>query len=138
MVSVTSIEPSGMTMVSEWKFSMRNSRVLRAEAAGKKKAEITTISRSDRMIGRRTRIMRCATPASCRGRAEADFGGFALGGGGNFAEFARLESEHVGEDIRGELLDFCVQVADHGVVIAAGAVVGVPQLSVLGHRRRVN
>src|SRR5258708_27243324 len=100
---------------------MRSSRVRRAEAAGKKKAKIRRVSRSERMIERRTRIMRCATPASCRGRAEADFGGFALGGGGNFEEFARLESEHVGEDIRGELLDFCVQVADHRVVIAAGA-----------------
>src|SRR5258708_36482690 len=124
MVSVTSIEPSGITMVSEWKFSMRSSRVLRAEAAGKNKAEITMMSRSGQMSGLRTRIMQCATPASCRGRAEADFGGFALGGGGDFEEFARLESQHVREDIRGELLDFWVQVADHGVVIAAGVLGG--------------
>src|SRR5437879_2303663 len=108
MVSVTSIEPSGRTMVSEWKFSMRSSRVLSAEVVGKEKAEIATASRSVRTSGRRTRIMRCATPASCRWRAEADFGGFALGGGGDFKEFARLESQHVREDIRGELLDFCV------------------------------
>src|ERR1700726_2206665 len=125
MVSVTSIEASGMTMISEWKFSMRSSRVLRAEAAGKKKAEITTINRSDRTVGGRTRIMRCATPASCRGGADADFGSFALDGGGDFEEFARFESQHVREDICGELLDFCVQVADYGVVIAPPVLDGV-------------
>src|SRR6267378_377273 len=89
MVSVTSIVPSGITIVSDWKFSMRRSRVIP-----------------------------CAAPASCRGRAEADFGRFALGGRGDLEEFARLESQHVRENIRGELLDFGVQVADHGIVIA--------------------
>src|ERR1700722_3946111 len=128
MVSVTSIEASGMRMISEWNFSMRSSRVLRAEAAGKKKAETTTRSRSDRGVGRRTRIMRCATPASCRGRAEADFGGFALGGCGNFKEFAWLESQHVREDVGGELLNFCVQVADYSVVIAPCVLDGVLDL----------
>src|ERR1700739_4342646 len=117
MVSVTSIVPSGITIVSDWKFSMRSSRVLRLEAAGKMKAKTKTMAKNDRMAIRRTRLIPCAAPASCRGRGEADFRRFPFSGCGNLEEFARLESQHVCENIRGELLDFGVQVAHHGVVI---------------------
>src|SRR5690242_1361509 len=99
MASVTSIVPSGITMISEWKFSMRSSRVRRAEAAGMRKLQITMGNRSERRTEQRTRVMRCTAPASCRWRAETDLGSFALRGGGNFEEFARLESQHVGKDI---------------------------------------
>src|SRR5216683_2440030 len=97
---------------------MRSSRVLRAEVAGKTKAETRAMAKNDRMAMRRTRVIQCVAPASCRGRAKADFRRFALGRRGNLEEFTRLESQHVRENIRGELLDFGVQVADHGVVIA--------------------
>src|SRR6266852_8481916 len=135
MVSVTSIVPSAITIVSDWKFSMRSSRVLRAEAAGKTKTN-RAMARKDRMAMRRTRVIPCAAPGSCRGRAEADLGRFPLGGCGDFEEFARLESQHVREDIRGELLDFGVQVADHGVVIASCILHGVLYLSERGLQRR--
>src|SRR6202030_2474213 len=118
MVSVTSIVPSGMTIVSDWKFSMRSSRVLRAEAGGKMKARTSGIAKNPRIATQRSRVIPCAAPASCRWRAEADFGRFAFRRGRNFEELALLKSEHIGEDIRRELLNLGVQVADHGVVIA--------------------
>src|SRR2546422_10378870 len=46
------------------------------------------------------------------------FRSFTLGGHGHFEEFARLEVENPGEDVRGELRDFGVEVAHDGVVIA--------------------
>src|SRR5258708_35159006 len=62
------------------------------------------------------------------GRVEADLGRFALGRGGNFEKLAGLEAEHPGKNIRGELLDFGVEVADNGVVIAARVLDGVLDL----------
>src|SRR6266436_1687726 len=136
MVSVTSIVPSGITIVSDWKFSMRSSRVLSAEADGKRKAANRAMARKDRMAMRRTRVIPGAAPTSCRGRAEADFGRFPFGERGDFEELARLESQHVRENIRGELLNFGVQVADHGIVIAPRVLHGILDLSQRGLQRR--
>src|SRR5262249_16682142 len=63
--------------------------------------------------------MRGESGAGSSGSAEADFGCFAFGRRGDLEEFARFETQHAGEDIGWELLDFGVEIADHGVVIAA-------------------
>src|SRR6202171_1819728 len=118
IVSVTSIVPSDMTIVSDRKLSIRSSRGLRAEAAGKTKAKTRATAKNDRTAGLRARVIPCAADASCRRRAKADFGRFPLAGRGDFEEFARLESQHVREDIRGKLLNLGIQVPDYGVVIA--------------------
>src|SRR6266849_2260935 len=140
MVSVTSIVPSGITIVSEWKFSMRSSRVLRAETTGKTKPEIATISKNNRMEMQRTRIIRYAAPMSCGGSVEAHLGSFALSRRGDFKELARLESQHVGKDIGRELLDLGVQVAEHCVVVAARVLDGIFDLGqrVLQRRKALN
>src|SRR5208283_771444 len=57
--------------------------------------------------------------------AEADFGRFALGGGRDFKELALLETQHARNDVGGELQDFGVEVADDGVVVAAGVLDGI-------------
>ena len=59
------------------------------------------------------------------GVAEADLGGFALGGRGDFKEFTLLEAEHAREDVGGELQNLGVEVAHHSVVIASGVLDGV-------------
>src|SRR5882724_8240739 len=115
---------------------MRSSRVLKAKAGGKTKAKTRAMAKNDRMTMQRTRVIPCAAPASCRGRAEADFGRFPLGRGGDLEELARLESQHVREDIRGELLNFGVQVADHSVVIAPRVLYSVFDLSQRSLQRR--
>src|SRR5882762_2978883 len=116
MVSVTSIVPSGMTSVSDWKFSIRSSRVLRAETVGKRRTANRAAAEDAPMRVRQTRLISGGAPESRRWRAEADFGRLALRRRGDLEEFARLESQHVGENIRRELLDLGVQVAHHGVV----------------------
>src|SRR5258708_8936475 len=105
-------------IVSDGKFSMRSWRLLGVDAAGKPKAQTRVIAESERMATQRARVIPCAAPASCRWRAKADFGCFAFRRRRDFEELALLESEHVGEDIRRELLNLGVQVPDHGVVIA--------------------
>src|ERR1700730_10809750 len=78
------------------------------------------------MWGARSWVVRVMLSGRGRaGRAEADLGSFALRGGSDFEEFALFEAEHAGEDVGGELQDFRVQVADDGVVIAAGVLHGV-------------
>src|SRR5260370_22635460 len=136
MVSVTSIAPSGVTMISDWKFSMRSSRVLKAEAAGKTKAKTSAIAKSKRIAMQRARVIPSVAPASCRWRAEADLRCFPLGRRGDFEEFTRLEPQHVCEDVRGELLNLGVQVADHRVVIAPRVLHGVFDLRQRGLQRR--
>src|SRR5712664_4011991 len=84
----------------------------------------------------RARVIPSAAPASCRWRAEADLGCFPLGRCGDLEEFARLESQHVGEDVRGELLNLGVQVADHRVVIAPRVLYRFFDLSQRGLQRR--
>src|ERR1700732_1874408 len=120
MVSVTSTEPSGMTITLEWKFSMRSSRAVSAEAEGKRTARSAAAKRN-RIRWRGKRIGR-ATGRSFRrgGCVEADFGSCALGRCRHFEEFPGLEAEHVGENIGGELLNLGVEVANDGVVVAAG------------------
>src|SRR3984893_10927762 len=124
MASETSTAPSGMTITSEWKFSMRSSRAVSAEAEGKRTARSAAAKRN-RIRWRGKRIGR-ATVRSLRrgGCVEADFGSFALGRCRHFEEFPGLEAEHVGENIGGELLNLGVEVANDGVVVAAG-VLGV-------------
>src|SRR5713226_8102923 len=125
MVSVTSIVPSGMTSVSDWKFSMRSSRVLSAETVGKRRTANRAAAEDAPMRVRQTRLISGGAPESRCWRAEADFGSLALCRRGDLEEFARLESQHVGENIRRELLDLGVQVAHHGVVIAPRVLHGV-------------
>src|ERR1700732_21527 len=103
---------------------MRSSRVLRAEAAGKTKTQTRAIAKNERVATQRMRVIPCAAPASCCWRAEADFGCLAFRRGGNFEELALLESQHAGEDIRRELLNLGVQVADHCVVISPRVLFG--------------
>ena len=55
----------------------------------------------------------------CAGCAEADFRHFALGGGADLEKFALLEVTHAGNNVGGELLNHRVEIADHGVVVAA-------------------
>src|SRR6204780_5929997 len=54
-----------------------------------------------------------------RGPAEAHFRNFALGRRADLEKLARLEIEHAGNNVGGELRDFRVEVAYHGVVIAS-------------------
>src|SRR5579885_1894350 len=67
----------------------------------------------------------CGFSGRGRLRCKADLGRFALGGRGDFKELARLEAKHVGENVGGELLDFGVQVADDGVVVAPRVLHGI-------------
>src|ERR1700730_11292625 len=115
---------------------MRSSRVLRAEAAGKIEAKISAITKKEPGAIVRRRVIPCGVPTSCRGCAEADFGRFPLGRRGDFEEFAGLESQHVREDIRRELLNLSVQVANHGVVIAPRVLDGVLDLGERSLQRR--
>src|SRR5208283_1823208 len=57
--------------------------------------------------------------------AKADFGGFALGGRGDFEEFALLEAEHACKDVGRELEDLGVEITDDGVVVTAGVLDGI-------------
>src|SRR6185437_11865516 len=95
-------------------------------------------SKSRSAEGRGARARRgCAVPegfiaawdeAASIGAAEADLGGFALGRGRDFEEFARFEIEHAGDDVGRELRDFRVEVADDGIVVAAGVLDRVLEL----------
>src|SRR6266849_4339308 len=81
-------------------------------AAGK-----ATVRSARRRSPRRSMAM--ASASLLRGaRAEAYFGDFALGRRRDFEELARLEAEHVGDDVGGEDGNFRVQVAHDGVVVA--------------------
>src|SRR5712664_3020534 len=100
MVSVAAVASSNMTSVSDWKFSMRSSRVLSAEAVGKRRAANRAAAKDAPMRVRQTRLISGGAPESRRWRAEADFGRLALRRRGDLEEFARLESQHVGENIR--------------------------------------
>src|SRR2546422_791707 len=120
ITSVTSRVPSGSTTASTSKLSMTVCDAAGTGAATRraasKGANPSTLRRA-----RRSRIpglIGPASPALLSGGAEADLGHFTLGGHGHFEEFARLEVEHPGEDVRGELRDFGVEVAHDGVVIA--------------------
>src|SRR6266436_2269232 len=122
------MELSGMTVISASNFSMRSSRVVRAHAGGKRMAARRAAANSQRSRLGRRRMVWAMVPRLRSGRVEADLGRFALGRGGNFEKLAGLEAEHPGKNIRGELLDFGVEVADNGVVIAARVLDGVLDL----------
>src|ERR1700674_2501624 len=119
MFSVTSIELSGMTVISASNFSMRSSRVVRADDDGKRiiARKVTANSQPSRL--ERRRMVRATVRRLRGGCVEAYLGRFALGRSGNFKKLARFEAEHPRKDIRGELLDLGVQIADDGVVVAA-------------------
>src|SRR6266478_4008660 len=118
MFSVTSTDPLGETMTSASNFSIRSSRVMSAFAGGKTRAVTRTMTNRKRTRLWRRRIMPAAVRVSCRRRVEAYFWSFALCGGRDFEKLARFETQHIGEDVRGKLLDFRVEVADHSVVVA--------------------
>src|SRR2546425_498663 len=119
ITSVTSRVPSGRTTASTSKLSMTV-----CDAAGTGAATRTASRGANPSTLRRARRSRIpgliglASPALLSGGAEADLGHFTLGGHGHFKELARLEVEHPGEDVRGELRDFGVEVAHDGIVIA--------------------
>src|SRR5512136_879084 len=118
MFSVTSIELSGRTVISALNFSMRNSRVVSAEASGNSRtAKRAAKGQRNKFV--RKRIVRATIGPLRRGCVEADLGRFSLGRCGHFKKLACLEAQHVGKDIRGELLNLSVEVADDGVVITA-------------------
>src|SRR5437899_2518274 len=111
ITSVTSRVPSGRTTASTSKLSMTV-----CDAAGTGAATRTASRGANPSTLRRARRSRIpgliglASPALLSGGAEADLGHFTLGGHGHFKELARLEVEHPGEDVRGELRDFGVEV----------------------------
>src|SRR5258708_9569077 len=122
------MELCGMTVISASNFSMRSSRVVRADAGGKRTAARRAAANSQRSRLGHRRMVWAMVPRLRGGRVEADLGRFALGRSGNFEKLAGLEAEHPGKNIRGELLDFGVEVADNGVVIAARVLHGVLDL----------
>src|SRR5579885_2547874 len=124
MCSVTSMAPLGSTTISASNFWMRSSFV-EIENAGpklkRKKNAKPRIARHNVLAARNEPLAAGRDmPFSGRGRlrGKADLGRFALGRCADFKEFTRFETEHAGEDVRRELLDFGVQVADDRVVIA--------------------
>src|SRR6267143_6888148 len=108
-----------MTVISASNFSMRSSRVVRADAGGKRTAARRAAAKRERSRLGRRRMVWAMVPRVRGGRVESDLGRFAFGRGGNFEKLAGFEAEHSGKNISGELLDFSVEVADDGVVIAA-------------------
>jgi hypothetical protein len=60
---------------------------------------------------------------------EADFGGFPFCGCGDFEELALLETQHAGKNVCGELKNLGIEVTNDGVVVAAGVLDGVLNLS---------
>src|SRR5713101_8271375 len=109
MFSVTSIELSGRTVISASNFSMRNSRVMSAEALGNNKNAKRAAANGQRSKFARKRIVRATVGPLRRGRVEADLGRFALGRCGHFKKLACLEAQHAGKDIRGKLLNLGVE-----------------------------
>src|SRR6266852_8922458 len=130
MVSVTSIEPFGETTISLSNFSMRSSRAPAAETNREKTARKRMAAQARRLCLSWARFMRAAFLLGRR-RArcvEAHLGRFAFGGGGHFEELARLEAEHVGKNVGRELLNFGVEIAHDGVVVAPRVLHGVLNL----------
>src|SRR5208337_4585270 len=127
MFSVTSTLASGVTAISESNFRMRSC----LPCASKYTGETRTRNRASAQGRERNLalVIMCELSwGSGRGRgriAEADLGRFALGGGSDFKEFTLLETQHSRDDVGGELQDFGVEVADDGVVVAAGVLDGI-------------
>src|SRR5437016_2673908 len=122
MDSVTLTVLSGRTAICASNFSILNSLPF-AESEHTKTSNARASHRA--VLLRKRRMRRLALGrGSCR-RIKADFWRFALGNGGYFEEFARLEPEHACKNIGGELLNLGVQVADDRVVVAARVLNGV-------------
>src|SRR5467141_2827200 len=105
ITSVTSRVPSARTAASTSKLSMTVCGA--ATRTASRGANPSTLRRARR--SRIPRLIGPASPALLSGGAEANLGHFTLGGHGHFEEFARLEVEHPGEDVRGELREFGVE-----------------------------
>src|SRR3990170_5133117 len=118
MVSVTSITPSALTCTSTSKLWMTSSLAAAGAAASSRKEK--------RRARRRIRHLRARLAGA---GFEADLGRFALRGVGQLEELARLEGEKAGDEVRGEHLDLGVEVAHHGVVVAAGVLDGLFNLA---------
>src|SRR5262245_7618894 len=116
MDSVTCTELSGRTVICASNFSIRSSLA----SAGNQHRKQSSAGTSHRTVIRRAECIRDGTSGRGRGRVETDLWRFALRGGGYFEKFTRLEAKHARENIRGELLNFGVQVTDDSVVVAAG------------------
>src|ERR1700722_16874110 len=98
IISETSIVPSAFTVTRSSKCWMTSSRALAGATARrtatnrkKKTAPNRRRFRDDGIVSMDARWLR-------RG-AETDFRDFALGRGADFEKFARLETEHAGENI---------------------------------------
>src|SRR5947207_5057707 len=135
MVSVTSTEESGVTMTSAWKSSMTSCLPVSAKVRPTNRAQAAKAPRTRRRSLPNFRsecqprdIGRGSGRGSCGG-TEADFRGLALGGCAYLKKLAWLEAQHAREDVRGELLDLGVQVADHRVVITPGILHGIFDLA---------
>src|SRR5690348_14474926 len=113
------MELSGRTVISASNFSMRSSRVVSADALGNSRTRRRALSGKQKIFTRR-RIVQVTGRRLRGGRVEADLGRFALGWRGHFEKLACLEAQHAGKDVRGELLNFRVEVPYDGVVVAAG------------------
>src|ERR1700682_1161875 len=122
MFSVTPIEPSGAMMMVDWKSSMRSSRVVSADTEARHNRTAKAAAVKKRSGRGRIRLIADLLTGSRRrrGGAEAYLGSFAFRWCGNLEEFAWPKAQHVGKDIGRKLLNLCVQVAHHGVVVAAG------------------
>src|SRR5579884_1826781 len=132
--SVTSMMPLGAITISASNFWMRSSFVEIENAGPKPERKKNPKPRTARhnLLAARNEPLAAGRdmPFSGRGRlrGKADLGRFALGRRADFKEFTRFEAEHAGEDVRRELLDFGVQVADDRVVIAPRVLHGVLDL----------
>src|SRR5882724_2590162 len=101
---------------------MRSSRAPAEETNSEKSARKRMAAYAKRLCLSRTRFMQDALLLGRRraGCIEAHLGRFAFGGSGHFEELARFKAEHIGNDVGWKLLDLGVEVAHHGIVVAAG------------------
>src|SRR4029077_20973150 len=107
--------------------SIRRSRAPAAETNTENTASMRTAGDARLLCLSGLRFMPAAFSLRCRrtGRVEADFGRFALGSGGHFEEFPRLESQHVRKNVGRELLNLGVEIAHDGVVVAPRILHGI-------------
>src|SRR5262245_10238289 len=96
---------------------MRSSRAFAGAAMAPKSRNSRSSLDARRMRWRPRRKLHMDSLGS--GGAEADSRYLALGRRVNFKELAGLETGKAGDDVRRELLNFCVQVAHDCIVITA-------------------
>src|SRR6266511_1155937 len=112
--SLTSMTPSGVTLIVASNLSILSSRARAGEMqanASRKKAP----ARNQRFGWGLTFFIRVPSDGSRGRRGEADFRRFALGSCGYFEKLTRREAERAGKNIRGKLLDLNVEVAHDGI-----------------------